>query len=75
VGSKQSRFAVPPTPSLVNNYFIEQLFFQNADLIETQSHLADLFRSFFNDKPAADFNTYTALVKALKAGTFNVASI
>jgi hypothetical protein len=56
-----------PTPSLVRNYFIKQFFFQNADLIEAHPLLADLFRSFFNNKPA-DLNTYIALTEALKAG-------
>ena len=56
-----------PNTILVRNYFIEKFFFQNADLIEAHPLLADLFRSFFNDKPA-DFNTYVALTEALEAG-------
>jgi hypothetical protein len=56
-----------PNPILVRNYFIKRFFFQNADLIEAHPLLADLFRSFFNNKPA-DFSTYIALTEALKAG-------
>jgi hypothetical protein len=56
-----------PNPILVGNYFIKQFFFQNADLIEAHPLLADLFHSFFNNKPA-DFTTYVALTEALKAG-------
>jgi hypothetical protein len=56
-----------PTPPLVRCYFIERFFNQNADLIEAHPVLADLFRSFFNDKPT-DLATYMALVKALETG-------
>ncbi len=56
-----------PDPFLVANYFIKRFFIQNADLIEANPRLFDLFRPLFDGKPA-DLNTYTALTDALEAG-------
>jgi hypothetical protein len=55
------------TATLVYDYFVNEFFKQNADLIEAHPVLADIFRSVFNGKPA-DVDAYAALVKALEKG-------
>jgi len=55
-----------PSIALVCDNFIKRFFIQNADLIEAHPVFADIFRSFFNGKPA-DVDTYNALVDALEA--------
>jgi hypothetical protein len=63
----RGKTGVLPIPQLVHNFFINQFFKQNADLIETHSVLADVFRSYFNGIPS-DVDTYLALVEALQNG-------